>query len=149
MKYDSQQSCSGATHTPLETLKLAKANGCPGFIGHRIDFDLVKPWLVEHESDLELWANDSMSSLKMDNLRKDIEKKTLEIKRLKKEFLDPREVKMFLENLLEAQTSILKKVIKELPAKIVGKTVGEMEVETERAVGEVFTRFKAVKASKD
>jgi len=85
----------------------------------------------------------------MDNLRKDIEKKTLEIKRLKKEFLDPREVKMFLENLLEAQTSILKKVIKELPAKIVGKTVGEMEVETERAVGEVFTRFKAVKASKD
>lgn len=142
MTYENQAQCSGATGVSKEVLKLLKAHGCPGFIAHRINWDVVEPWMKEHEQDIELWQNDSKEALEKERLREDIKNIRLKNLKMEGEYLEPDDVKQFLTGMAVAQSAILKKVAKELPPKLVGKTAGEMEQQLEQAVGAVFKVFQ-------
>ena len=143
--YAGLKQCANATGISPKVLRLAKTKKAPGFrLNNSINMGELKPWLDQHKDELqaEIDASPEMDDLKKESLQKDIEKKTLEIQKLRKLYLDPQEVKEFLTSMAVVQSSLLKSMIAELPARCVGKTIGEIEKEVERSVSAVFKVFK-------
>ena len=144
--YAGLKQCSNATGISPKMLRLAKTKDAPGFrLNNSINMTELKPWLDIYKDKLqaEIDAFPEMDELKKESLQKDIEKKTLEIQKLKKLYLDPTEVKEFLTTMSVVQSSLLKSMIVELPARCVGKTIGEIEKEVERSVSHIFILFKS------
>lgn len=140
--FDTMEQCSSATKISRTILKTAKAHGCPGFNAHRIDWRQAGPWVHNNYGKIEEWSLNSLEDIKKENLIKDGLLKDLEIQKKKREFLSPEEVKSFLGAMAASQSAVLKKLPKELPPKIVGRPLGEIEQLVEQAVLEVFDIFK-------
>jgi hypothetical protein len=140
---------SHATGIAVAVLKRAKRKNAPGFnLNNSINYGLLEPWLKDHMPELTAptTANDldkmTLEDLKKKKLERDITIADLEIKKRERSYLDPEETKSFLSAMAVAQSGILKKMIKELPPKMAGRSAGEIEVILEGAVLEVFTIFK-------
>lgn len=142
MIYENLTQASGATGFDRNFLRAAKAHGCPGFIHHRINWELAGPWIEANKAQIEAWADESLENIKKENLIKDGLLKDLEIQKRKGEYISPDDVKQFLTSMGVAQSAILKKMIKELPPKCVGRPVGEIEQMVEATVLEIFNVFK-------
>ena len=144
--YAGMMQCANATGISPKMLRLAKTKKAPGFrLNNSINMGELKPWLDIHKAELqeEIDAAPEMDELKKESLQKDIEKKTLEIQKLRKLYLDPVEVKEFLTSMSVVQSSLLKSMITELPSRCVGKTVGEIEREVSNSVSRIFSLFKS------
>jgi hypothetical protein len=140
--YESMGECFEATGVSKSTLKAAKAKSCPGFRGHRIDWDLAGPWIEKNKDNLDKWVGVSLEELRKIKLQEDIENVKLQNQKLRKLYLDPTEVSNFLISMSVAQSAILKKMPKELAPRCAGKSVGEIEQMIEAGTIEVFQMFK-------
>ena len=148
-KYTGMSALSHDRGIPIAVLKKAKVRKAPGFnLNNSINYKVLEPWLKEHMSELVSPTdthdvdNFTLEDLKKQKLSRDIELSDLEIQKRKREYLPPEEVRGFLTGMAVAQSAVLKKMIKELPAKCAGKSIGEIEQELETAVIEVFNVFK-------
>ena len=142
LTYETISQCSGATGTPKEILKAARSGGCPGFVAHRVQWDIAEPWIKEHYKQLETYLNESLEEIKRQNLIKDGILKDLEIQKRKGEYLIPSEVKEFLIGIATAQSSIMKKWPAELAPKLAGKNQGEIESILNNSIVEVMSLYK-------
>lgn len=120
MTFETLTQASGATGLSKEILRAAKSHGCPGFVAHRLRWDLAEPWIKEHEQELEEWASQSTEEIKRQNLIKDGLLKDLEISKRKQEMLDPKEVAEFLKSFGLSLSSLLKTKEKDLRSKCSG-----------------------------
>lgn len=143
--YTNMTSCSAATGVPKKVLRLAKSLNAPGFrTNGTIDWTRLEPWLTVNrpEIDAKLAGEVSLEDLRKETLQRDIKLKDLEIQKRKRLYLDPEDVKGFLASMATAQSAVLKKVIRELPPKLAGRSAGEIEALLEQAILEVFNLFK-------
>ena len=140
--FESLTDCFLSTGVAKSVLKAAKAKGCPGFRGHRIDWDLAGPWIEKNKDKLEAWVGVSLEELRKIKLQADITNVELQNQKLRKLYLDPIEVSNFLISMATAQSAILKKMPKELAPRVTGKSVGEIEQIMETSVLEVFNLFR-------
>ena len=142
MRYDTLSQCSGATNVPKEVLRLAKTRGAPGFVGHYIDWDLAGPWILSNRDELDEYLSTSIGELNKEKKREEIENLRLVNLKLKRLYLEPEDVKNFLISMATVQSSMLKKLPKELAPRVIGKPIGEVEQILEAAVVEIFNIFR-------
>lgn len=136
--------CSSQTNTPKNLLRLAKANGAPGFIGNRIDWDELQPWLEAHKDTLLNDADDSLNKWKLRKTKADALTAELELEEMKSQYLIKEEVKAFLQSIAAAQLAVLKsKLVQELPSKLLGLGVTETAVIMEQTVTELCNIFQS------
>jgi hypothetical protein len=143
--YDSYKQASSATGIPAKIFKRAKAMGAPGFRSNRIYFEDFKPWYEAHKAELETPDNNELSleEVKKENLIKDGVIKDLEIKKRRKEYLDPVEVKSLLQTIGTSAAAVLKRIPAEYPQRLAGKTAPEIEVILTKLVTEIITIYKS------
>src|ERR1017187_7666025 len=99
--FDNYGQASVALNIPVKTLRKCKKAGCPAFRGTRIYKDDFDPWWVQNKSAIEAdnTPEISLEEVKKENLIKDGVIKDLEIKKRKREYLDPTEVKTLLQTI--------------------------------------------------
>lgn len=116
--YSGYQQYSSATGIPISVLKLAKSMNAPGFgTNNRINHDLFIEWYLQNKDNINVVDNDTIEFYKKENARLDGILKAEQIKKLRKESLDPTEVKQFLESISNKQAVIFKQSIKDLSTK--------------------------------
>jgi hypothetical protein len=125
--FDNHGQCSEVTKIPKANLKMAKKMGADGCVAHRIQWFKFKDWYELHQLDVEAALEDSIESLKKEDLRATIILKKLEQKKKEGLYLDPTEVKEFILGMAIAQASSFKALKYELTSKIVGKSTSEVE----------------------
>lgn len=119
--YESLAQASASEGIPRHILSTAKnAMGAPGFRGSRIDWHILKPWLDEHRQELEDLSGQSVDEIKRQNLLKDGILKDLEIAKRKREYIDPAEIKTFLQGFGSILSAELKKKKASLRSKCAG-----------------------------
>ena len=142
MNYDTISQCSGATGIPKEILRLAKARGCPGFVGHYIQWAKVEPYITANRDELDEYLSTSIGELNKEKKREEIENLRLVNLKLKRLYLEPEDVKNFLVGMATVQSSLLKQLPKELAPRLTGKPIGEVEQILESAVMDIFNKFR-------
>lgn len=142
--YDNYNQASLAMNIPVPVLKRCKKAGAPGFRASRIYPNDLFPWFNEHKAEVENEPENSMSmeDIKKDNAIKDGVLKDLEIKKRRREYLDPTEVKTLLQTISTSQAAVLKRLPAELAPKIAGKSLPEVEKELVKAVVDIINIFK-------
>ena len=142
--FDNYGQASVALNIPVKTLRKCKKAGCPAFRGTRIYKDDFLPWWVQNKAAIEADSTPDVSieEVKRDNMVKDGIIKDLEIKKRRREYLDPTEVKTLLQTISTSQAAVLKRFPAELAPKIAGKTLPEVEKELTKAVVDIINIFK-------
>lgn len=122
--YETLGQCSAATGISVDNLSIAKnVLNAPGFIGARVHWHLLSPWLEENKDSLDQAATQDISELKRQKLIKENTLKDLEIAERRGEVLSPKEVIIFLQSLSNAQSAIFNTKEKELEAKLDKETM--------------------------
>lgn len=89
---------------PMAHLKLAKKMGAPGFDGDKpVKTDLFLPWYEANKQNLVKDADDSLEYYKKEIAKRDVIIRDETIKKLKKESLDPADVKQFFNRVEQSQ----------------------------------------------
>ena len=143
--YDNYAQASSALNVPIPVLKRCKKAGCPAFKSTRIYRDDFLAWYAEHKAEVDTEPDNNLSieEIKRDNLIKDGQLKDLEIKKRRREYLDPTEVKTLLQTISTSQAAVLKRFPAELAPKLAGKNLPEIEKELTKAVVDIINIFKS------
>lgn len=148
--YDSWRECITAqptiTREVLRVAKLKRAEGMPNS-GTRIYWDKFKPWLDAHigeiQQDLLKYRDRTKEDIEIEQAEEDLENTKLKNQKLRGEYLDPVDVRVFLAGIGNAISNILKTTFTQLPPKIAGKTTAEIDVELQKTASDVFKLFKS------
>jgi hypothetical protein len=130
MTFQTWKECIQSTGISRDILRLCKVKGAPGFPasgGSRINWDLLGPWLKDHQNEIEELTDISLEDLNKIKLQEDIIKTQLQNKKLKGEYLDPMDVNKFLRGIGEEQNSFVNGMFKEWPTKLADKSPGDIE----------------------
>lgn len=143
--YDNMAQAANILNIPLAVIKRCKKAGCPAFRGSRLYKDDFLLWYEQHKAEVENEPENSMSmeDIKKENAIKDGVLKDLEIKKRRREYLDPQEVKTLLQTISTSQAAVLKRFPAELAPKIAGKTLPEVEKELTKAVVDIIGIMKS------
>jgi DNA-binding MurR/RpiR family transcriptional regulator len=149
MKYDSIRKASKALGIAEETLRTAKALGCPSFRAFRVYDNGLKEWLETNKdlinSNVRPTQNlETYDSLRKKKLTKEIAKLELQVEKLKNAYVSRDEVANYVHGLALSAQSLLRKYFEnELPAKLVGLSTPEIQIRCREAIdsiSEVFQR---------
>lgn len=143
--YGGIKECALAENIPLELLQLAKLHpDCPrntkGFhVSGRIYYGELEPWLNAHRAELEEKIGITLEQVKIENALKDGVLKDLEIAKAREQLIEKEKVKALLKAIASAQTALFNsKFRQELPAKLLGKTVPDMQVIIDHSLADIF-----------
>jgi hypothetical protein len=141
--YPSLAALSKATGIPKQILSKAKNDNLAGFNANAtVNLALARPALIEHYDDLAQATSKDKEYWAIENKKKDVELKELQIKKLAANMLDPAEVKSLLIDIATRQSAVIKRVFNELAPKISGKGEQECKVELDEAMTELFKVLK-------
>ena len=136
--YSTMAYCSADTGVPKSVLRLAKTKGAPGFIGYRIDWNQLKPWLDLHGKELEEEATDNLQAWKTRKTKADALMAEIQLDELKEKYLIKEEVMAQVKAVALAQKNILKsKLCNELPPRLLGMNVTDISIEMDKVLKEV------------
>ena len=146
--YDNYKQAASSTGWPWRKLKLAKALGADGYKGNRIQWEVFEKWYAieinKNKLDLAFSKKDNtrtIEDVRLENAIKDGKLMDLDIRKKEGEYLDPKEVSDFLLKLRLAFESTIKGWATELPAKMVGKSTGELEYILNNEISVLFSTF--------
>ncbi len=144
--YSSISQCAASQGISKTVIRAAKAKGAPGFIGHRVNWTLLKPWMDEHKSALDVEDIDNYQ--KWRTKRERHEANIAEIKELEArgKFLLKEEVESQIKAIALAQKAILKsRLTQELPPKLLGLSVTEIGVIMDECVHDICRLMEQLK----
>lgn len=139
--------CSGATNTPKNTLRSAKRNGAPGFVGYRIDWTLLEPWLKQNINNLrdDEDENDSLLKYKTKKEKHLANLAEIEESKAREKYVLKDDIQTQIRAVALAQKNILKTVLtQELPSKLLGMNTTEMAVEMDKVVHRICTLMETL-----
>lgn len=143
--FDSVEQFTAATGLPAAVLKFARRhadavedlNGCQ--YSNRIKWALLKPWLEDHEEELENIGGDDYETWKTAKTKAQAELAQIELEEKKGRLIEKHKVHDLLKAIASAQCSLFNsKFRQELPPKLLGKSVPEMTARIDEALSEVF-----------
>jgi gas vesicle protein len=136
--YTSMKSLASDKGISLAIVKLAKQQHCPGFsLNGRMDAIQISKYIHEHMSELEKKPNDSIEYWKKEKIKQDVTKVRLEIEKLKENYLDPEEIKKFLNSIALAQNALFVGRMREFPVRLSGKSPQEISPIIESLIQEI------------
>jgi hypothetical protein len=148
--FNNYKDCIDSTGVSRKLLQWAKKEKAPGFVyssgSTRVNWTELEPWLKINRSRFETFESKeeaSITKIKLENLIKDGVLKDLQIKKLKREYLDPTEVKSLLQTISTSQAAVLKRIPTEYPQKLAGKGQADIEIELSKLVNDVIGIFKS------
>lgn len=140
--YPNQRALSTAENIPLAIIRISKAKNAPGFSSNgTVNWTRLQPWLTENMTVIEAELNDTLEFYKKESAKREVILKDLEISKRRGEYLDPNDVKEFLNKVALAQNALFISRMKELPVKLAGKTSQEIDKTLKETTQEICSIF--------
>jgi hypothetical protein len=143
--FTSVAQCAEATGIPVDVLKYATRhpdavndlNGAK--YSHRIKWQLLKPWLEDHEQEIEEITQEDYEKWRTLKTKAQAELAQIELEEKRGRIVEKQRVHDLLKSISAAQCSLFNsKFRQELPPKLLGKDVPTMQVLIDDALSEVF-----------
>jgi len=143
MIYNSMKALANAEPAAtMAILRMAKGLNAPGFnINGTINYKLLEPWLKERKEELEDGSSDSLQYYKKEIAKKDVVLRDLEIQKRKGNYLEPEDVKAFLNKVALSQNALFISRMKELPVKLEGKKAADIDTALKEVTHEICSIF--------
>lgn len=131
---------SQAMGETTELLRICINKGADGINANgTINTAKLRKWIDDHRQELEAELPDTYEYHRKAGKVKDNHLKDLDIKERERSIIEPDEVKSLLTVIATTQSNVLKRLMNDLPIKCAGKSEGDIRIEVNKAINEVFT----------